>query len=110
MAHEGGMGHILCDGKEEDYHLGGLVMELEVCPHPNCDACFPMHPLHNLAHQDIIHCLIKVHSCAVCRACYVTEGAFFHHVTRGHGGPLSFEIDLNEKHGPEYSLRVPYSF
>ena len=104
------MEHTLCDGKEDAYHLGGLVMELEVCSHPNCDERFPMHPVRNLAHQDIVHHSIKVHTCAICRACYVTEGTFFRHVVRGHGGPLGFEVNLNEKHGPKYLLRVHTQF
>ena len=96
VSYGSGTEHQLCDGKE-------------AYPHPNCDMRFPMHPLKNLAHQDIIHRSIIVHSCVACRACFITEGAFVHHIVRGHGGPLGFEVDLNKKHEPEYSLRVPYS-
>ena len=62
-----GLEHKHCDGKEEDYHVGGLVIELERCPHPNCSARFSMHPLKNLAHQDTMHRSIILYSCGACR-------------------------------------------
>ena len=107
---ESGWEHKHCDGKEEDYHVGGLVIELERCPHPNCSSCFSMHPLKNLAHQDTVHRSIILYSCGVCRACYVSEGAFNRHIIRGHGGPVGFEVDMNQKHGAEYMLKVPFNY
>ena len=70
-----GWEHKHCSGKEEDYHVGGLVIELERCPHVNCGSRFPMNPLKNLAHQDTVHRSIILYSCGACRACYVSEGA-----------------------------------
>ena len=62
----------MCDGNEEDYHVGGLVIELERCPHIGCVLRFSMNPLKNIAHQDIVHQSIILCSCGVCRGCYVT--------------------------------------
>ena len=31
-----GQQHLLCDGVEDNYAVGGLVMEMEKCPHPGC--------------------------------------------------------------------------
>ena len=105
-----GLEHKHCDGKEEDYHVGGLVIELERCPHPNCSAPFSMHLLKNLAHQDTMHRSIMLYSCGACRACYITEGAFTHHIIQGHGGPVGFEVDMNQKHGAEYVVKVPFKY
>ena len=85
-------------------------MELDTCSHFNCGASFSMHPLQNLAHQDTIHRLSILFSCGACRACFVTEGALIHHIIRGHGGPIGFEVDMNEKHGPKYVLKVPHQY
>ena len=42
---ESGWEHKHCNGKEEDYHVGGLVIELERCPHVSCGSRFSMNPL-----------------------------------------------------------------
>ena len=47
--------HLLCNGVEDKYAVGGLVMEMEKCPHPGCGARFVMSPSRNLKHQDTIH-------------------------------------------------------
>ena len=101
--------HMLCDGTEDSYHMGGLVMELEICPHHNCGTHFPMHPLENIVHQDTMHhsCL---YSCGACQSLYLTEGALIRYVIRGHGGPVGFEVDLNCKHSPKYALKAPHRF
>ena len=67
--------HKHSNGNEEDYHVGGLVIELERCPHIGCGSCFTMNPLKNIAHQDTIHRCVISYSCGVCRGCYVMEGA-----------------------------------
>ena len=105
-----GFKHKLCDGKEEVYHMGGMVIELEKCPHLNCGACFSMYPLKNLAHQDTVHRAIMLYSCGACRACYIMEEAFTHHIIQGHGGPVGFEVDMNKKHGAEYVVKVPSKY
>ena len=74
ISKEAGWEHKLCDGNEEDYHIGGLVIELERCPHVGCGLHFTMNPLKNIAHQDTVHRSIILYSCGVCRGCYVTEG------------------------------------
>ena len=102
--------HKHCSGKEEDYHVGGLVIELERCPHFNCGSHFSMNPLKNLAHQDTIHRSIILYSCRVCRGCYVTEGALNHDIIWGHSGLVGFEADMNQKHGAEYVLKVPFNY
>ena len=90
--------------------MGGMVIELEKCPHLNCGVRFSMHLLKNLTHQDTVHQSVILYSCGACRACFVTEEAFTHHVIRGHSGPVGFEVDMNEKHGEEYILRVPFKY
>ena len=100
----------VCDSKEEEYHIGGLVIELERCPHTGCGSRIHMNPLKNIAHQDIVHHSVIVYSCGVCRGGYVTEGALHHHILWSHGGPVSFEVGMNEKHGPEYMIKVPLSY
>ena len=87
-----------------------LVIELEKYPHPNFGARFLMHPLKNLAHQDTVHHSIMLYSCGACRACFVMEGAFTHHIIRGHSGPVGFEVHMIEKHGAEYILKVPFKY
>ena len=36
--------HMLCDGVEEAYRVGGLSIKLEKCPHPGCGAWFYASP------------------------------------------------------------------
>ena len=110
ISRESGWEHKHCDGKEEDYHMGGFVIELERSPHPNCSSCFSMHPLKNLAHQDIVHRSIILYSCGVCRACYVSEGAFNRHIIWGHSGPVGFKVDMNQKHRAKYVIKVPFNY
>ena len=102
--------HKLCDGNDEDYHVGGLVIEFERCSHVGCGLRFTMNPLKNIAHQDTIHRSIILYSCGVCRGCYMTEGALNWHIKWGQGGPVSFEVDMNQKHGPEYMIKVPFNY
>ena len=69
-----------------------------------------MNPLKNLAHQDTVHRSIILYSCGVCRGCYVMEGALNCHIIWGHGGPVGFEADMNQKHGAEYVLKVQFDY
>ena len=110
ISRECGWEHKHCCGKEEDYHMRGLVIELERCPHINCGAHFSMNPLKNLAHQDTVHRSIILYSCGACRGCYVMEGALDCHIIWGHGGPVGFEADMNQKHGAKYVLKVPFDY
>ena len=96
ISKEAGWQHKLCDGNEEDYHVGGLVIELERCPHTCCGSQFHMNPLKNIAHQDIVHRSVIVYSCGICRGGYVTEGAL-QHILRSHGGPVGFKVGMNQK-------------
>ena len=107
---ESGWEHKHCNRKEEDYHVGGLVIELERCPPVNCGSCFSMNPLKNLAHQDTIHGSIILYLCGVCRGCHVMEGALNHHIIQGHSGPVRFEADMNQKHGAKYVLKAPFNY
>ena len=102
--------HKMCDGNEEDYYVGGLVIELERCPHTGCGLCFSMNPLKNIVHQDIVHHSIILYSCGVCRGCYMMEGALNWHIIWGHNGPVCFEVGMNQKHGPEYMIQVPFNY
>ena len=86
ISKEAGWQHKLCDGDEDGYHMGGLIIELEKCPCFGCGARFYMNPLKNIAHQDVVHRCIILFSCGVFRGGYVTEGALHHHVLQGHGG------------------------
>ena len=110
ISKEAGWQHKLCDGNEEDYHVGGLVIELERCPHTGCGSQFHMNPLKNIAHQDIVHHCVILYSCGVCRGGYVTEGALHHHILWGHGGPVDFKVGMNQKHSPEYMIKVSLSY
>ena len=110
ISNEVGWQHKLCDGNEEDYHVGGLVIELERCPHTGCGSWFHMNPLKNIVHQDIVHHCIILYSCRVCRGCYIMEGALHRHVLWSHGGPVGFEVGMNQKHGPEYMIKVPFNY
>ena len=67
ISKEAGWQHKLCDGNEEDYHVGGHVIELERCPHTGCGSRFHMNPLKNIAHQDIVHRCVILYLCGVCR-------------------------------------------
>ena len=40
--------HTLCDGLEEVYRVGGLLIELEKCPCPGCGTRFYASPSQNL--------------------------------------------------------------
>ena len=44
ISKEAGWQHKLCDGNKEDYHVGGLAIELERCPHTGCGSRFHMNP------------------------------------------------------------------
>ena len=59
--------HMLCDGVEEAYGVGGLSIELEKCPHPGCGAWFYASPTQNLQHQDSIHHGVLAYICGACR-------------------------------------------
>ena len=63
--------HMLCDGVEEAYRVGGLLIELEKCPHPGCGAQFYAFPTQNLQHQDSIHRGVLAYICAACRGIYI---------------------------------------
>ena len=91
--------HTLCDGEEDHYRAGGLVIELEGCPHRDCGAQFFSSPSQNLQHQDTIHWTILAYICGTCWGIYVSEGAFVCHIVHGHNGPAGFERDMNERHG-----------
>ena len=36
------------------------------------------------------------------------EGALHHHILQSHGGPVGFEVGMNQKH--EYMIKVPLSY
>ena len=94
--------HLLCDGVEDNYAVGELVMEMEKCPHPGCGARFVMSPPRNLKYQDTIHRAILSYICGASRGCYVMEGTLICHIIKGHGGPAGFEADRNRKHSERY--------
>ena len=50
-----GQQHLLCDCVEDSYAVGGLIMEMEKCPHLGCGARFVMSPSRTLEHQDTFH-------------------------------------------------------
>ena len=65
ISKKSGWEHKHCNGKEEEYQAGGLVIQLERCPHANCGSRFSMHPPKNLAHQDTVHrsiCILLGHT------------------------------------------------
>ena len=103
-----GQQHLLCNGEEDKLTTGGLLLELEKCPH--LWARFPMAPLRNLEHQDTIHHAILSYVCATCRGCFVSEGTLLCHVIKSHGGPRGFKIDMNKRHGEHYHVKVPYIY
>ena len=70
-----------------------------------------MNPLKNIAHQDIVHHSVTLYSCGVCRGGgYVTEEALHRHILWSQGGPVGFEVGMNQKHSPEYMIKVPLSY
>ena len=105
-----GQQHLFCDCVEDNNAVGGLVMEMEKCPHLGCGARFVMSPSRNLEHQDIIHQAILSYIGGACRGCYVTEGALICHIIKGHGGPADFEADINRKHSECYLIQVSYPY
>ena len=99
--------HILCNGKEDKFTSGMLLLELEKCLHSGCGARFGMAPLRNLEHQDTIHhCILSF----ICRGCFVTEGVLLHHIVKGHGGPKGFEVNMNMKHREHYLVKISYMY
>ena len=66
--------HTLCDGVEEPYRVGGLSIELEKCPHPDCGVQFYSSPTQNLQHQDSVHCGVLAYVCGPCRGMYILRG------------------------------------
>ena len=101
--------HILCNGKDK-LASGGLLLELEKCPHSGCGARFGMVPLRNVKHQDTIHRCILSFVCGACRGCFVMEGVLLRHIIRGHGGPKGFVVNMNMKHGERYLVKVSYVY
>ena len=105
-----GQQRFTCNGMEDNYAVGGLVMEMEKGPHLGCRARFFMSPSRNLEHQDTIHQAILSYICGACRGCYVMKGALSHHIIKGHGGPAGFEAVMNRKHGECYLVQISYSY
>ena len=38
------------------------------------------------------------------------EGVLHRHILWGHSGTVGFEVGMNQKHGPEYMIKVPLSY
>ena len=57
-----------------------------------------------------MHRSVILYSCDVCRGGYVMEGVLHRHILRSHGGPVGFEVGMNQKHSPEYMIKVPLSY
>ena len=102
--------HMLCDGVEEAYRVGGLSIELEKCPHPGCGVRFYASPTQNLQHQDSVHCGVLAYVCGACRGIYISEGAFACHIIHRHNGPAGFERDMNIRHGERHRTKVSYTY
>ena len=98
--------HMLCDGVEEAYRVGGLSIELEKCPHPGCGARFYASPTQNLQH----HHGVLAYVCGACRGIYISEGALVHHIIHGHNGPAGLERDMNIRHGERHCTKVLYIY
>ena len=88
--------HMLCDGVEEAYKVGGLSIEIEKCPHHGCGAQFYASPTQNLQHQDSVHCGILAFVCGACRCIYISEGALVYHIIHRHNGPVGFERSVQK--------------
>ena len=102
--------HMLCDGVEEAYRVGGLSIELEKCPHPGCGTWFYASPTQNLQHQDSVHHGVLTYVCGTCRGIYVSEGPLVCHIIHGHNGPAGFERDMNIRHGERHHTKVLYIY
>ena len=101
--------HMLCDGVEEAYRVGGLSIELEKCPHPGCGAWF-YSSTQNLQHQDSVHHGVLAHVCGACRGIYISEEALVCHIIHGNNGPVGFERDMNIRHGERHRTKVSYTY
>ena len=99
--------HMLCDGVEEAYRVGGLSIELEKCPHPACGAQFYSSPTQNLQHQ---HHGVLAYVCGACRGIYISEGALVCHSIHRHNRPAGFERDMNIRHGERHRTKVSYTY
>ena len=98
--------HLLYDGVEEVYRVGGLSIELEKCLHLGCGAQFYSSPTKNLQHQDSVHHGVLAYDCGACRGIYISEGALVCHIVHGHNGPAGFERDVNIRYGERHHTKV----
>ena len=40
----------------------------------------------------------------------MTEVALNQHIIQDHNGPVGFEVGMNQKHGLEYMIKVPFNY
>ena len=65
--------HVNCSSSSSGYKVGGLFLEMEFCPFPQCTQTF-VDPESNISHQEEVHRSVKMWMCSICEINFVSEG------------------------------------
>ena len=93
-----GLRHSKCQGLNLSFEVGGLFLELELCPHRKCNYKF-MDPQSNILHQEAVHRSILTWMCPICEILFMSEGCSNCHLMNSHNGPTGYVQDFNEHCG-----------
>ena len=97
VGRKGGPRHINCAGSNSSFKVGGLFLEMEFCPFPQCAQTF-VDPESNISHQDEVHRCIKTWTCSICEINFISEGCSTRHILSFHNGPIGYAENLKEMH------------
>ena len=92
---KGGPRHVGCAGTNSGYRIGGLFLEMEYCPFPQCCKTFT-DPQSNIHHQEGTHRSVRMWWCPICEINFVSEGCSTRHILSFHQGPTGYAVDQEE--------------
>ena len=94
---KGGPRHVNCSGSSSGYKVGGLFLEMEYSPFPQCAKTF-IDPESNISHQEEVHRSVKTWMCSICKINFVSEGCSTRHILSFHQGLMGYAEDLSKMH------------
>ena len=99
---KGGPRHMSCPGTNSGYRVGGLFLEMEICPFSHYAAMFT-DPESNISHQEEVYRSITL-MCTICEINFVSEGCVMRHMLTFHNGPMGYAEDLKKVHEDSQSF------